>query len=129
MSGFDAASAAVECIVDAAHCHHYTSSIARTMLTNVLVEVARYGSGCVLGHVVGQWSVYSTNATINEILWPALLVDFASALVLDVAFHYLLIAPTSGECEFKTVWRAAKEDVLSLTSFEVGAFALLSSSR
>ncbi|KAK4503436.1 hypothetical protein PRZ48_004351 [Zasmidium cellare] len=94
------------------------------MWVTVFVGVAHCGAGCVLGDVVGEWLVHGTNATINgQMIWPCLLVDYAFALLFGVAFQYFSIAPMSGEYGIKTVWRAAKADILSLTSFEVGAFA------
>lgn len=93
------------------------------MWATVLVGVSHCGAGCVLGDLVGEWLVYGTGATINgKSIWVELLVDYAFALLFGIAFQYFSIAPMSGEYGLKTVWRAAKADVLSLTSFEVGAF-------
>jgi hypothetical protein len=102
------------------HCHHSSS---RPMWATVLVGVSHCGAGCVLGDIVGEWLVYGTNATINgQMIWPALLIDYAFALLFGIALQYFSIAPMSGEYGPKTVWRALKADILSLTSFEVGAF-------
>ena len=102
------------------HCHNDAS---RPMWATVLVGVSHCGAGCVLGDIVGEWLVYGTGATINGTdLWPALLVDYAFALLFGIAFQYFSIAPMSGEYGPKTIWRAAKADIVSLTSFEVGAF-------
>ena len=77
----------------------------------------------MLGDIVGEWLVHGTGAMINgTALWPALLVDYAFALLFGIVFQYFSIAPMSGEYGPKTVWRAAKADIVSLTSFEVGAF-------
>merc|ERR1711939_293440 len=46
----------------------------------------------------------------------------AFALLFGIVFQYFSIAPMSGVWGPKSVWRAAKADILSLTSFEVGAF-------
>ena len=102
------------------HCHDDSS---RPMWATVLVGVSHCGAGCVLGDIVGEWLVYGSGAMINGAeLWPALLVDYAFALLFGIVFQYFSIAPMSGEYGPKTVWRAAKADFLSLTSFEVGAF-------
>lgn len=93
------------------------------MYVTVLAGVSHCGAGCVLGDIVGEWLVYGTGAKINgEMLWPALLVDYAFALLFGVAFQYFSIAPMSGQYGPKTIWRAFKADVISLTSFEIGAF-------
>ncbi|KAI6872399.1 hypothetical protein KC338_g2139 [Hortaea werneckii] len=103
------------------HCHMHGSS--RPMYATVLVGVSHCGAGCVLGDLVGEWLVYGTGATINgEKIWPELLIDYAFALLFGIVFQYFSIAPMSGVWGPKSVWRAAKADILSLTSFEVGAF-------
>lgn len=93
------------------------------MIITLLVGVSHCGAGCVLGDLVGEWLVYGTGAKINgHSIWAELLIDYAFALLFGIAFQYFSIAPMSGEYGPKTVWRAAKADILSLTSFEVGAF-------
>ena len=105
------------------HCHGSSSSPQRPMWATVASGVSHCGAGCVLGDLVGEWLVYGTSATINhESLWAALLVDYAFALLFGIVFQYFSIAPMSGAYGPKTLWRAAKADILSLTSFEVGAF-------
>ena len=105
-------------------CRHHHDAGSRPMWATVLVGVSHCGAGCVLGDLVGEWLVYGTGATINgHDIWVELLVDYAFALLFGIAFQYFSIAPMSGEYGPKTVWRAAKADILSLTSFEVGAFA------
>ncbi|KAF2479832.1 hypothetical protein BDY17DRAFT_326841 [Neohortaea acidophila] len=104
-----------------AHCHHHDAS--RPMIITLLVGVSHCGAGCILGDLVGEWLVYGTGAKINgHSIWAELLIDYAFALLFGIAFQYFSIAPMSGEYGPKTVWRAAKADILSLTSFEVGAF-------
>lgn len=104
-----------------AHCHHHSSS--RPMYATLLVGVSHCGAGCVLGDIVGEWIVYGSKATLGgEMIWVELLVDYAFALAFGIIFQYFSIAPMSGEYGLKSVWRAAKADILSLTSFEVGAF-------
>ena len=93
------------------------------MLATVLIGVSHFGAGCVLGDLVGEWLVYGTNTPINgHGIWAELLVDYAFALLFGIMFKYFSIAPMSGEYGPKSVWRVAKANVLSFTSFEVGAF-------
>ena len=103
--------------------HHHHHSSTRPLLATVLIGVSHCGAGCVLGDLVGEWLVYGTNTTINhETIWPELLIDYGFALLFGILFQYFSIAPMAGEWGLRSVWRAAKADVLSLTSFEVGAF-------
>ncbi|KAI9711692.1 MAG: hypothetical protein M1828_001803 [Chrysothrix sp. TS-e1954] len=105
-----------------AHACHATTA-QRPYWATVLVGVFHCGAGCVLGDVVGEWLVYGTNASINgHSVWAELLIDYAFALLFGIIFQYLSIAPMSGRWGPMTVARAAKADVLSLTSFEIGAF-------
>ena len=93
------------------------------MWVTILAGVFHCGAGCVLGDLVGEWLVYGTDAKINgQMLWPELLIDYAFALLFGIAFQYFSIAPMSGQWGPMTLWRAFKADVVSLTSFEVGAF-------
>ncbi|KAI9659216.1 MAG: hypothetical protein M1831_003798 [Alyxoria varia] len=102
-------------------CHSHGQS--RPFWATVLAGVLHCGAGCVLGDLVGEWLVYGTGAMINDHdIWPALLIDYAFALLFGIAFQYFSIAPMSGDWSAVTVLRAAKADVISLTSFEVGAF-------
>lgn len=102
-------------------CH--SASTTRPFWATVLVGVFHCGAGCVLGDVVGEWLVYGTGASINGAsIWAELLVDYGFALAFGIVFQYFSIAPMSGAWGPTTLLRAAKADVLSLTSFEVGCF-------
>lgn len=95
----------------------------RPMWATVAIGVSHCGGGCVLGDLVGEWLVYGTGAMINgHDVWPCLLIDYAFALLFGIAFQYLSIAPMTGNWGLKTIWRAAKADILSLTCFEIGLF-------
>jgi len=116
----DASNASSKLDSSAVHCHHHSS---RPMLATVLIGVSHCGAGCVLGDLVGEWLVYGTHTTISgHSIWAELLIDYAFALLFGIVFQYFSIAPMSGEYGPKSVWRAIKADVLSLTSFEIGAF-------
>ena len=95
----------------------------RPMWATVAMGVMHCGAGCVLGDIVGEFIVYGSGATINGAdIWPALLIDYAFALLFGIAFQYFSIAPMTGDYGLKTVWRALKADILSLTAFEIGLF-------
>ena len=95
----------------------------RLMWATVAIGVSHCGAGCVLGDLVGEWLVYGTSTTINNrAIWPELLIDYAFAILFGIVFQYFSIAPMSGDYSGRTMMRALKADILSLTSFEVGLF-------
>jgi hypothetical protein len=95
----------------------------RPLWATILVGVSHCGAGCVLGDLVGEWLVFGTGVMIRgQGLWPELLIDYAFALFFGIFFQYFSIAPMSGEYGLKTLIRAAKADILSLTAFEIGLF-------
>lgn len=95
----------------------------RPFWATVLIGVSHCGAGCVLGDLVGEWLVYGTNVMINgQNMWPELLIDYGFALLFGIVFQYFSIAPMSGQYGPKTLVRAAKADILSLTAFELGLF-------
>ena len=95
----------------------------RPMWATVAIGVSHCGAGCVLGDLVGEWLVYGTSTTINNrAIWPELLIDYAFAILFGIVFQYFSIAPMSGDYSGRTMMRALKADILSLTSFEVGLF-------
>jgi len=103
------------------HASHASSE--RPMFATVTVGVCHCGAGCLLGDIVGEWLVYATGAEINSrSIWPAWLIDYAFALLFGIVFQYFSIAPMSGDYSLRTIWRALKADILSLTSFEIGLF-------
>ncbi|KAL8646752.1 MAG: hypothetical protein Q9226_006729 [Calogaya cf. arnoldii] len=65
----------------------------------------------------------ATSTTINNrAIWPELLIDYAFAILFGIVFQYFSIAPMSGDYSARTMIRALKADILSLTSFEIGLF-------
>jgi Domain of unknown function (DUF4396) len=95
----------------------------RPFWATVLIGISHCGTGCVLGDLVGEWLIFGTGSTINGAdTWPCLLVDYGFALFFGIFFQYFSIAPMSGDYGVKTLIRAAKADILSLTAFEIGLF-------
>lgn len=106
-----------------AHRHHHSTSASRPMFASVTIATCHCGAGCVLGDIIGEWLVYRSNATIGgSMLYAAFIVDFALALAFGIVFQYFSIAPMAGDYGWKTIVRAAKADILSLTFFEIGLF-------
>ena len=72
---------------------------------------------------MGEWAAYGTKATINgQGIRVELLVDYGFALLFGIVFQYFSIALVSGDYGPKSLVRATKADILSLTSFEIGLF-------
>jgi hypothetical protein len=88
------------------------------------VGVSHCGAGCTLGDIVAEFAVFGLGATIAaEALYAEMTADYVAAVALGVVFQYFAIAPMRGLGLRKGLVQAAKADVLSLTSFEVGLFA------
>lgn len=109
-------------------CHSH--GVQRPMWATITVGVFHCGAGCVLGDIVGEWIAWGAGVTLNgRMIWASLLIDYAFALLFGIFFQYFSIAPMSGKWGPVTVWRAAKADILSLTSFQVGLFAWMIASQ
>ncbi|OKL58062.1 hypothetical protein UA08_06600 [Talaromyces atroroseus] len=95
----------------------------RPMFATLTVAACHCGAGCLLGDIVGEWLVYGTDARINgKLLWVEYLVDYGFALLFGIIFQYFSIAPMSNDYGPRTIWRALKADILSLTAFQVGLY-------
>jgi Domain of unknown function (DUF4396) len=89
----------------------------------VALGVSHCGAGCTLGDIAAEFTVFGLGATIaGATVYAEMLGDYIAAIVLGIAFQYFAIAPMRGLGVRKGLVQAAKADVLSLTSFEVGLF-------
>lgn len=67
--------------------------------------------------------IFLIGATIAGVaLYAEMLGDYLAAIALGVLFQYFAIAPMRGLELRKGLMQAAKADVVSLSSFEVGLF-------
>lgn len=88
------------------------------------VGVSHCGAGCTVGDIVAEFVVFALGATIAGVtLYAEMVGDYLAAILLGIVFQYFAIAPMRGLGIGKGLLQAAKADVLSLTSFEVGLFA------
>ena len=56
-------------------------------------------------------------------IWASFIIDYIFALVFGIVFQYLNIRPMRPDLTAGQAWmNAAKADVLSLTSFQVGMY-------
>ena len=91
--------------------------------SSVATGVSHCGAGCTLGDLIAEWCVFGLGATIaGTALLPEYLGDYLAALALGIVFQYFAIAPMRGLGLRQGLLEAAKADVLSLSSFEVGLF-------
>jgi len=87
------------------------------------VGVSHCGAGCTLGDILAETVIFLMGATIAGVaVYAEMLGDYLAAIALGVLFQYFAIAPMRGLGLRKGLMQAAKADVLSLTSFEVGLF-------
>ncbi|HVW81125.1 MAG TPA: DUF4396 domain-containing protein [Mycobacteriales bacterium] len=89
----------------------------------VALGVTHCGAGCTLGDIIAEFAVFGVGATVaGEPLYAEYAGDYLAALGLGIAFQYLAIASMRNLSVRAGLSTAAKADVLSLTSFEVGLF-------
>ena len=103
--------------------HGLAESPEQPSWASVATGVSHCGAGCTLGDLCAEWAVFGLGASIIGLsLLPEYIGDYLLALAFGIAFQYLAIAPMRGLGARKGLVEAAKADVLSLTSFEVGLF-------
>ncbi len=86
-------------------------------------EVSHCGSGCVLGDVISEFTIFVLALTIaGSSLGAEYAGDYVLALAFGIAFQYFAIAPMRGLGLRDGLKAAAKADVISLTFFEIGLF-------
>jgi uncharacterized protein DUF4396 len=87
-------------------------------------EVSHCGSGCVLGDVISEFTVFALALTVaGSSLGAEYLGDYVLALAFGIVFQYFAIAPMRGLGLKDGLKAAAKADFISLTFFEIGLFA------
>ncbi|MGI8449583.1 MAG: DUF4396 domain-containing protein [Streptosporangiaceae bacterium] len=87
------------------------------------VGVSHCGAGCTLGDIVAEFAVFGLGASIAGVtVFAEMTGDYIAAVGLGIVFQYFAIAPMRGLSLRKGLAAAAKADVLSLTSFEIGLF-------
>lgn len=90
---------------------------------SVATGVSHCGAGCTLGDLAAEWAVFGFGASLIGLsLLPEYIGDYILALAFGIAFQYFAIAPMRGLGVRKGLVEAAKADILSLTSFEIGLF-------
>jgi hypothetical protein len=89
----------------------------------IAIEVSHCGSGCTLGDLIAEWTIYALALTVaGRALFAQYIGDYILALVLGVVFQYFAIAPMRGLGLREGLKAAARADFISLTFFEIGLF-------
>lgn len=99
----------------------------RPFWQKTFVGTTHCGSGCTLGDIIAEfWVFYGGlaffGASAVGIFGTYLVMSYALAYLLGIAFQYFNIAPMRGVWGMSSLWAAIKADTLSLTAFEVGLF-------
>ena len=90
---------------------------------SMAIEVSHCGSGCTLGDVIGEWTIYALALTVaGHVLFAEYIGDYVLALAFGIVFQYFAIAPMRGLGLRDGLKAAARADFVSLTFFEVGLF-------
>ncbi len=96
---------------------------AKPWWVTIAIEVSHCGSGCTIGDVIAEFSIFSLGLTIAGVTLGAEYAgDYVLALAFGIVFQYFAIAPMRGLGVKDGLMAAAKADFLSLTAFEVGLF-------
>ena len=89
----------------------------------IAIEVSHCGSGCTLGDVIAEWTIYALALTAaGHALFAEYIGDYVLALALGIIFQYFAIAPMRGLGFWEGLKVAARADFISLTFFEIGLF-------
>lgn len=87
------------------------------------VGVSHCGAGCTLGDIIAEFVVFGLGATIAGVaVYAEFVGDYLAAVALGVVFQYLAIAPKRGLSFVSGIAAAAKADIISLSTFEIGLF-------
>ncbi|HZZ37561.1 MAG TPA: DUF4396 domain-containing protein [Acidobacteriaceae bacterium] len=93
-----------------------------TLFQNTLA-VFHCGAGCSLGDLIAESIVPALGITFAGKFGSKLVLDFAFAYILGIAFQYFTIVSMRGLSFGKGLLAAARADTISIALFEVGMFA------
>lgn len=86
------------------------------------IAVFHCGAGCSIGDLIAESIVPTLGLIFAGEFGSKLVLDFAFAWILGVAFQYFTIVPMRGLSFGKGVIAAARADTLSIVMFEIGMF-------
>jgi hypothetical protein len=101
-----------------------TSTGAKPRWVMMGTEVSHCGSGCALGDLISEFTIFALALTVaGSTLGAEYIGDYLLALAFGIAFQYFAIAPMRGLGFRDGLKAATKADFISLTFFEIGLFA------
>jgi hypothetical protein len=99
------------------------SNPARPGWATIAIEVSHCGSGCSLGDLIAEWTIFALALSVaGRTLFAEYIGDYTLALALGILFQYYAIAPMRGLGVRDGLKAAARADFVSLTFFEIGLF-------
>jgi hypothetical protein len=90
------------------------------------IAVFHCGAGCSIGDVLAELLVAALGLAFAGEFGTKLIVDFAFAYLIGIAFQYFTIVPMRGLPFGNGLWAAIRADTISITLYEVGMFAWMS---
>lgn len=93
-----------------------------TIFQNILA-VYHCGAGCSIGDLIAESIVPTLGLFFAGEFGSRLILDFAFAYALGIAFQYFTIVPMRGLSFRKGIIAAVRADTIAITLFEVGLFA------
>lgn len=89
----------------------------------VSLATTHCGSGCALGDIVAEWSMFAVPFSLfGRELYAGWVLDYILAFVFGIAFQYFTIKPMKGLSARDGVLAALKADSLSLTAWQIGMY-------
>lgn len=97
---------------------------------SIFLSATHCGAGCVLGDIIGEWTVFLAGwAIAGQAIWADYIADFLLAFLFGIAFQYFSIVPMRHLSPGEGLRAALKADTLSILAFEVGMFAWMAFAR
>ena len=113
------------------HTHHANTPHAAAVAKSAL----HCGAGCTLADIIGENLAAAAPAVLKPFGYPGLFsdelyavwgLDFVLALIIGIAFQYFAIRPMNKDLSAgAALTQAAKADVLSLSSWQIGMYGLM----
>ncbi len=90
----------------------------------VSLSALHCGGGCTLADLIGEWFLFFVPIAIGgSLIAGSWVIDYLLALVIGIGFQYAAIRGMDRQTpSHRILWRAAKADILSLTSWQVGMY-------
>lgn len=90
----------------------------------IAVSDSHCGSGCVIGDIIAEFSLFALGWTLFGIsLYAEYAGDLLLAWLFGIVFQYFAIAPMRNLSLGQGLIAAVKSDTLSILTFEIGLFA------